>query len=212
MFNPLGYDVYPRIEDKKKYELYVKNSPRGLEWFGSIPDEFDDPQDVILKCKELNSTRILPTYCYDPIMTEKARYQCAFQEYCKRLGFEESSCFGDIDSMVYNDIYGKQLFKISLKISYNESDKDMIVYYPSQSSMQSIEFDDLDSLVTAVNSIVKPLILTNITKELDMMNAWTDSIGDTDITVVEGLNIFTTKTKEITIKQLEEALKKLKNT
>lgn len=211
MFNPLGYRVYERNNTQTEvYDLYVLNSPRGLEWFGEIPAfrkiKDIDPKSVISCIEDINENRILPAYCFDPMFNKEFKNQIIFREYLRSLEFENAkwnSGYPD-DTMVKKDVYGNICFTITL--SKNN------VYTQSDNAIVSCDYDfnNYSSLIDAIDSLIRPYSLVSLMKNIKIVEKQKGVIKGLTREEVIGLNLKITSMKEEIISKLEEALKQLK--
>ena len=223
IFKPLGYKVFSRKyfePNSNKLDLYIDKL--GLDWFGEFTvkgknyitsqgDKTDSPEDLIMIITEYNKTRVCPSYCYNPTSTSWANLQVAFRWYLKTLGFHESSNWRYVD-MVLTNVYGEEISRISIDLPKDGSYNGSIVRYLKGFSWIEASFDSVDSMISAINSILEPELLINAATSISSVTNMTKSRTNTELTTItNSLDVYKYNTKNAIKSALEEALNRLNN-
>lgn len=221
IFKPLGYKVFSRKyfePNSNKLDLYIDKL--GLNWFGEFTvkgkyyitsqgDKTDSPEDLIMLIAEYNKTRVCPSYCYSPTSTSWANLQAAFRWYLETLGFHTDSGWHYMD-MILTNIYGEEISRIHIYIPKDDSYNGSIVRHLKGFSWIEAHFDSVDSMISAVNSILEPELLINATNSISSVTNMTKSRTDTELTTItSNLDVYKYNTKNAIKAALEEALNRL---
>lgn len=222
LFKPLGYKVFPRnmfYKDNPYLDLYYDKL--GLDWFGefkvsrktyitSFGAKTKSPEELIKLIEEYNKTRICPSYCYSPTSTSWFNMQNAFTWYLKSLGFRKDTSYHGT-FMIMTNIYGEEISRIYIDLPKDDSYNGSIIrYFNKGFSWIESPFDSVDSMISAVNSVLEPELLINAANNINAANSMTK--GRTDVeafTIGTDLNIYKTNTKNAVKQALQEALNKL---
>lgn len=224
LFKPLGYKVFPRnmfYKDNPYLDLYYDKL--GLDWFGefkvssktyitSFGEKTKSPEKLIKLIEEYNKTRICPSYCYSPTATSWFNIQNAFTWYLKSLGFHKDTSFYNHGTfMIMTNIYGEEISRIYIDLpkdgSYNGS---IIRYFNKGFSWIEASFDSVDSMISAVNSVLEPELLVNAANNINAANNMTKDRTDVEASIIDNhLNIYKVNIKNIVKQALQEALNKL---
>lgn len=221
IFKPLGYKVFPRnmiYKDSPYLDLYYDKL--GLDWFGefkvyrnsyitSLGTKTKSPEELIKLIEEYNTTRICPSYCYSPIATGWANVDAAFRWYLKSLGFVvDDSIFSCKTSMILTNLYGEPIIKLSLDCEDDGSGS--IVRYLKGFSWIEAKFNGVDSMISAVNSILGPELLINAANNINAATNMTKGRTDVEAAVMDNrLNIYKVNIKNAVKQALQEALNRL---
>ena len=223
-FKPLGYKVFPRnmfYKDNPYLDLYYDKL--GLDWFGefkvfrktyitSFGAKTKSPEELIKLIEEYNNTRICPSYCYSPTSTSWANLQSAFTWYLKSLGFQRDTSFYNHGTfMIMTNIYGEEISRIYIDLPKDDSYNGSIIrYFNKGFSWIEAFFDSVDSMISAINSVLEPELLVNAANNIDAANNMTKGRTDTEVSAIGiDLNIYKTNTKNAVKQALQEALNKL---
>lgn len=221
LFKPLGYKVFPRnIFYKGNPYLDLYYDKLGLDWFGefkvsrktyitSFGAKTKSPEELIKLIEEYNKTRICPSYCYCPTATNWANIDNAFRWYLQSLGFvSDDSIFSCNTSMILENLYGEPIIKLSLYCK-DDGSGDIVRHLKGFSWIEA-KFNGVDSMISAVNSILEPELLVNATNNIDAANNMTKGRTDVEASVIDNyLNIYKVNTKNAVKQALQEALNKL---
>lgn len=222
LFKPLGYKVFPRnmfYKDNPYLDLYYDKL--GLDWFGefkvsrktyitSFGAKTKSPEELIKLIEEYNKTRICPSYCYSPTLTGWANLQSAFTWYLKSLGFyKDTSYHGTF--MIMTNIYGEEISRIYINLPKDNSYNGSIIRYLNKGfSWIEAPFDSIDSMISAINSILEPELLINAASNIDAANHMTKGRTDVEAFGIDNhLNVYKANTKNAVKQALQEALNKL---
>lgn len=223
IFKPLGYKVFSRKyfePNSNKLDLFIDKL--GLDWFGEFTvkgkyyitsqgDKTDSPEDLIMLIAEYNKTRVCPSYCYSPASTSWANLQVAFRWYLETLGFHESYDWHYM-GIILTNIYGEEISKISIDLPKDDSYNGSIVRYLKGFSWIEASFDSVDSMISAVNSILEPELLINAVNCINGVTNMTKSRTNTELkTITSNLDVYKCNTKNAIKSALEEALNRLNN-
>lgn len=221
IFKPLGYKVFSRKyfePNSNKLDLYIDKL--GLDWFGEFTvkgkyyitsqgDKTDSPKDLIMLIAEYNKTRVCPSYCYSPASTSWANLQVAFRWYLETLGFHTDSGWHYMD-MILTNIYGEEISKISIDLPKDRSYKGSIVRHLKGFSWIEASFDSVDSMISAINSVLEPELLINAANSINSITNMTNSRTNTEFkAITSNLNVYKCNTKNAIKAALEEALNRL---
>lgn len=221
IFKPLGYKVFSRKyfePNSNKLDLYIDKL--GLDWFGEFTvkgkyyitsqgDKTDSPKDLIMLIAEYNKTRVCPSYCYSPASTSWANLQVAFRWYLETLGFHTDSGWHYMD-MILTNIYGEEISKISIDLPKDRSYKGSIVRHLKGFSWIEASFDSVDSMISAINSVLEPELLINAANSINSVTNMTNSRTNTEFkAITSNLNVYKCNTKNAIKAALEEALNRL---
>lgn len=221
IFKPLGYKVFSRKyfePNSNKLDLYIDKL--GLNWFGEFTvkgkyyitsqgDKTDSPKDLIMLIAEYNKTRVCPSYCYSPASTSWANLQVAFRWYLETLGFHTDSGWHYMD-MILTNIYGEEISKISIDLPKDRSYKGSIVRHLKGFSWIEASFDSVDSMISAINSVLEPELLINAANSINSVTNMTNSRTNTEFkAITSNLNVYKCNTKNAIKAALEEALNRL---
>ena len=224
LFKPLGYKVFPRnmfYKDNPYLDLYYDKL--GLDWFGefkvscktyitSFGAKTKSPEELIKLIEEYNKTRICPSYCYSPTSTSWANLQRAFTWYLKSLGFcKDTSSYDNSIFMIMTNIYGEEISRIYIDLPKNESYNGYIIrYFNKGFSWIEASFDSVDSMISAINSVLEPELLVNAANNINAANNMTKGRTDVEAFGIDNhLNIYKANTKNAVKQALQEALNKL---
>ena len=222
LFKPLGYKVFPRntfYKDNPYLDLYYDKL--GLDWFGefkvsrktyitSFGAKTKSPEELIKLIEEYNKTRICPSYCYCPTATSWFNVQNAFTWYLKSLGFhKDTSNHGTF--MIMTNIYGEEISRIYIDFPKDESYNGSIIrYFNKGFSWIEVPFDSVDSMISAINSVLEPELLVNATNNINAVNNMTKDRTDVEASIIDNhLNIHKVNIKNAVKQALQEALNKL---
>ena len=224
LFKPLGYKVFPRnmfYKDNPYLDLYYDKL--GLDWFGefkvssktyitSFGAKTKSPEELIKLIEEYNKTRICPSYCYSPTATSWANLQSAFTWYLKSLGFrKDTSSYNHSTFMIMTNIYGEEISRIYIDLPKDDSYNGSIIrYFNKGFSWIEASFNSVDSMISAINSVLEPELLVNATNNIDAANNMTKGRTDVEASIIDNhLNIYKVNTKNAVKQALQEALNKL---
>ena len=223
IFKPLGYKVFSRNyfePNSNKLDLYIDKE--GLDWFGEFTvkgkyyitsqgDKTDSPEDLIMLIAEYNKTRVCPSYCYSPTSTSWANLQAAFRWYLETLGFHTDSSWHYMD-MILTNIYGEEISRIRMYIPKDDSYNGAIIRNLAKSfSWIEASFDSVDSMISAINSVLEPELLINAANSINSVTNMTKSRTNTEFkAITSNLNVYKCNTKNAIKSALEEALNRLK--
>lgn len=200
------------------YALYDKV----FAWFGRFkPSEDDKPiyyaidldkyfntmKELIEAIGEFNATRLCPAKCYGDYGYKSLGIEMAFDWYTKLLGYQAPDDWRKPkNNMEMRNVWGETISSLYLSIKFDDTKGSICVV--KDSSMLSVEFDGVDDMIKAINSIVTPELLLNATNALKAINA---KIGGMDMSKVEETNLYgqVKNMKEKLKTELENALKSL---
>lgn len=222
LFKPLGYKVFSRnmfYKDNPYLDLYYDKL--GLDWFGefkvscktyitSFGAKTKSPEELIKLIEEYNKTRICPSYCYSPTSTSWFNIQNAFTWYLKSLGFHKDTSYHGT-FMIMTNIYGEEISRIYIDLPKDDSYNGSIIrYFNKGFSWIEAPFDSVDSMISAINSILEPELLVNATNNIDAANNMTKGRTDVEVFGIDNhLNVYKANTKNAVKQALQEALNKL---
>lgn len=222
LFKPLGYKVFPRnmfYKDNPYLDLYYDKL--GLDWFGefkisrktyitSFGAKTKFPEELIKLIEEYNKTRICPSYCYSPIATSWFNIQNAFTWYLKSLGFHKDTSYHGT-FMIMTNIYGEEISRIYIDLPKDESYNGSIIrYFNKGFSWMEAPFDSVDSMISAINSVLEPELLVNAANNIDAANNMTKGRTNVEASIIDNhLNIYKINIKNAVKQALQEALNKL---
>ena len=113
--------------------------------------------------------------------------------------------------MIMTNIYGEEISRIYIDLQKDDSYNGSIIrYFNKGFSWIEAPFDSVNSMISAVNSVLEPELLVNAANNIDAANNMTK--GRTDVeafTIGTNLNIYKTNTKNAVKQALQEALNKL---
>lgn len=224
LFKPLGYKVFPRntfYKGSPYLDLYYNKS--GLDWFGefkvsrktyitSFGAKTKSPEELIKLIEEYNKTRVCPSYCYCPTATSWFNVQNAFTWYLKSLGFrKDTSSYNYSTFMIMTNIYGEEISRIYIDLPKDESYNGYIIrYFNKGFSWIEVPFNSIDSMITAINSVLEPELLVNAANNINAVNNMTKSRTDVEASIIDNhLNIHKVNIKNAVKQALQEALNKL---
>lgn len=224
LFKPLGYKVFPRnmfYKDNPYLDLYYDKL--GLDWFGefkvfrktyitSFGAKTKSPEELIKLIEEYNKTRICPSYCYSPIATSWFNVQNAFTWYLKSLGFrKDTSSYDNGIFMIMTNIYGEEISRIYIDLPKDDSYNGSIIrYFNKGFSWIEVPFDSVDSMISAINSVLEPELLVNAANNINAANNMTKGRTDIEASIIDShLNIYKVNIKNAVKQALQEALNKL---
>ena len=224
LFKPLGYKVFPRnmfYKDNPYLDLYYDKL--GLDWFGefkvsrktyitSFGAKTKSPEELIKLIEEYNKTRICPSYCYSPTATSWFNVQNAFTWYLKSLGFRKDTSFYNHGTfMIMTNIYGEEISRIYIDLPKDESYNGYIIrYFNKGFSWIEVPFDSVDSMISAINSVLEPELLVNAANNINAANNMTKGRTDVEASIIDNhLNIYKVNIKNAVKQALQEALNKL---
>ena len=224
LFKPLGYKVFPRnmvYKDNPYLDLYYDRL--GLDWFGefkvsrktyitSFGAKTKSPEELIKLIEEYNKTRICPSYCYSPIATSWFNVQSAFTWYLKSLGFHKDTSFYNHGTfMIMTNIYGEEISRIYIDLPKDDSYNGSIIrYFNKGFSWIEAPFNSVDSMISAVNSVLEPELLVNAASNINATNNMTKGRTDVEASIIDNhLNIYKVNIKNAVKQALQEALNKL---
>lgn len=224
LFKPLGYKVFPRnmfYKDNPYLDLYYDKL--GLDWFGefkvfrktyitSFGAKTKSPEELIKLIEEYNKTRICPSYCYCPTATSWFNVQNAFTWYLKSLGFHKDTSFHNHGTfMIMTNIYGEEISRIYIDLPKDESYNGYITrYFNKGFSWIEVPFNSVDSMISAINSVLEPELLVNAANNINAVNNMTKGRTDVEASIIDNyLNIYKVNIKNAVKQALQEALNKL---
>lgn len=223
IFKPLGYKVFSRNyfePNSNKLDLYIDKL--GLNWFGEFTvkgkyyitsqgDKTDSPEDLIMLIAEYNKTKVCPSYCYSPTSTSWANLQAAFRWYLETLGFHTDSGWHYMD-MILTNIYGEEISRVHIYIPKDDSYNGSIVRHLKGFSWIEASFDSVDSMISAINSVLEPELLINAANSINSVTNMIKSRNNTELkTITSNLDVYKCNTKNAIKSALEEALNRLNN-
>lgn len=222
IFEPLGFKVFSRDFSNSAhgtFDLYYNEM--GCNWFGEFTvrgnnyitsqgDKIASPEDLIMLITEYNKTRVCPSYCYNPAATSWANLQNAFSWYLETLGFHRDSGWHYMN-MILTNIYGEEISKIYIDLPKDDSYNGSIIRNITKSfSWIEASFDSVDSMISAVNSVLEPELLINAANSINSVTNMTKSRTDTELTTItSSLDMYKCNTKNAIKAALTEALNRL---
>lgn len=148
---------------------------------------------------------------YDPMLYKQCFVEFGIHDYLKSLGFDYTSG----ENYIYKDKDNKML--LDLKITFNEDKHKTngeVFYYINTFTYIHNTFVDLESALSAINSVILPKILSDLALYIKLTESLNDSRNFDNITEIKidknNLQVFINPIKEKTIKMLEETLNELK--
>lgn len=224
IFEPLGFKVFSRDFSNSAhgtFDLYYNEM--GCNWFGEFTvrgnnyitsqgDKTDSPEDLIMLIAEYNKTRVCPSYCYSPTSTSWANLQVAFRWYLETLGFHKDTSFYNHGTfMIMTNIYGDEINRIYIDLPKDNSYEGSIVrYFYKGFSWIEASFDSVDSMISAVNSVLEPELLINAANSINSVTNMTKSRTSTEFkTITSNLDVYKCNTKNAIKSALAEALNRL---
>lgn len=191
------------------YALYDKDS----NWYGrftpskddkpiyyaiDLDKYFDTMKELIEAIGEFNVTRLCPAKCYGDYGYKSLGIEMAFDWYTKTLGYQTSGVWGkSMNSMEMRNVWGEVVSKLYLSIKFDDTKGSICVV--KDSSMLSVEFDGVDDMIKAINSLVIPELLLNAANSIKAVNS---RIGSVDMSKVKETNLM------LEVKNMKEEIKK----
>ena len=113
--------------------------------------------------------------------------------------------------MIMTNIYGEEISRIYIDLpkdkSYNGS---IIRYFNKGFSWIEAPFDSVDSMISAINSVLEPELLVNAANNINAANNMTKGRTDVEASIIDNyLNIYKVNIKNAVKQALQEALNKL---
>ena len=222
IFEPLGFKVFSRDFSNSAhgtFDLYYNEL--GCNWFGEFTvkgksyitsqgDKTDSPEDLIMLITEYNKIRVCPSYCYNPAATSWANLGNAFSWYLETLGFHRDSGW-HYTNMILTNIYGEEISKIYIDLPKDDSYNGSIIRNIAKSfSWIEASFNSVDSMISAVNSVLEPELLINAANSINSVTNMTKSRTNTEFkAITNNLDVYKCNTKNAVKTALEEALNRL---
>lgn len=222
IFEPLGFKVFSRDFSNSThgtFDLYYNEM--GCNWFGEFTvkgksyitsqgDKTDSPEDLIMLITEYNKIRVCPSYCYNPTATSWANLQNAFSWYLETLGFHRDSGW-HYTNMILTNIYGEEISKIYIDLPKDDSYNGSIIRNIAKSfSWIEASFNSVDSMISAVNSVLEPELLINAANSINSVTSMTKSRTNIEFkAITNNLDVYKCNTKNAIKAALTEALNRL---
>ena len=222
IFEPLGFKVFSRDFSNSAhgtFDLYYNKM--GCNWFGEFTvrgnnyitsqgDKTDSPEDLIMLITEYNKIRVCPSYCYNPAATSWANLQNAFSWYLETLGFHRDSGW-HYTNMILTNIYGEEISKIYIDLPKDDSYNGSIIRNIAKSfSWIEASFNSVDSMISAVNSVLEPELLINAANSINSVTNMTKSRTNIEFkAITNNLDVYKCNTKNAVKTALTEALNRL---
>ena len=204
-----GYLIYDKTRSTKrsvwKYLGFIKLSNNKYIFNNK---EYSDPVNLIKGVEEYNTTLPFDPDIYNPMCRNNYRIEMATDDYLTSLGFKR----GDDGTYILESPTNKTICKVNVKVDFDTT-KGSVTKTLKDFSFIECEFNDLDSAIGAINSVVaSDLLITQsvITRALDKMNSnRSNKITKTNIDFTT-LSVVSTDFKQKLVGLLEDEIKKLK--
>lgn len=230
LLNAFG-DRYTALEHNGGYLLYDKTRKAkrsnyqylGKFYISTAKDKYVYNDDVygdidsLVEAMELyNQTLPFDAEIYNPIFRKNYMVECALHDYLISLGFKADYKHMDV-LYVLNDAYGQNICALTYKVVEDTTEGVITRYIPSQDKWSDrwLEnpFNDLDSAIGAVNSMIATYCTLINAQVIRTLNAMTNS--RCSIMLNKGfdmrtMSVYIDDAKNQAIEYLENELKALK--
>ena len=159
-----------------------------------------------------------PSCFYNPQFKKSVFVELCVNDYLKRLGFESIGGYSGSQTFVlqgYNPFKkGEDYITLSFKVVDNTTNGVVSMVNGSLNWME-MSFTNLDEAIGAINSLVKPVLLSSVAFSINKFDNISDMMsnlnGAEDNTIdVKTAKVYVSDAKEKVIKMLEDTLKMLK--
>lgn len=159
-----------------------------------------------------------PSCFYNPQLKKNVFIELCVHDYLKRLGFELVSGYAGFQIFMLN---GYNLFKkdedyitLSFKV-VDDTTNGVVSMINGSLNWMEVSFTNLDEAIGAINSLVKPVLLSSIAFSINKFDNISDIMSNLnsaeDNTIdVKTEKVYVSDAKEKVIKMLEDTLKMLK--
>ena len=178
----------------------------------------NDYNEMLETIKTIQENSKYPIYCFDPFLSSAFKLERLFNWYTKNvLGFDERHDFRfsytSSDTVCKEvclfNLYGEEMFSIELHVK-NDNDLHGMICRPISStySLISREFTGFDDMISAINSIVGPDVLTNASKNIAILQNIKSDIDMSKIQIakVNNFNLNIKSAKDLLKGALSDAL------
>lgn len=159
-----------------------------------------------------------PSCFYNPQFRKHVFIELCVNDYLKRLGFDSIGGFAGMQTFVlqgYNPFKkGEDYITLSFKV-VEDTTNGVISMINGSLNWMEVSFTNLDEAIGAINSLVKPVLLSSIAFSINKFDNISDMMsnlnGAEDNTIdVKTAKVYVSDAKEKVIKMLEDTLKMLK--
>lgn len=238
IFNAIGY--YVRFNSKaKSICIYERETDRGMDFIGeALPhigedmnvgvfdyngDRYTNILHLIKAMEEENKKLPFPSYTYDPMFHNLARFETKIDWYMRKvLGFSSPSYFeypgaGDDRIYVLRNAYGEIISRISIHYKEDRDTENIdisgYIYksFRTSFSIISTDFKNLDECIAGINGMLEPEYLLDIVSKLGVINNMTTerNYSSEFSSIDDNFRIHKGNIKELTKKLLKDALARI---
>ena len=159
-----------------------------------------------------------PSCFYNPQFKKSVFVELCVNDYLKRLGFESIGGYSGSQTFVlqgYNPFKkGEDYITLSFKV-IDDTTNGMVSMVNGSLNWMEVSFTNLDEAIGAINSLVKPVLLSSVAFSINKFDNISDMMsnlnGAEDNTIdVKTAKVYVSDAKEKVIKMLEDTLKMLK--
>lgn len=214
-----GYCLYDRKRECKRAnaqyvgQFYI--STNGNRYV--FRDEYYDNIDSLIEAMDkYNATLPFSPEIYDPTNRKNYMIEMAASDYLTSIGFKSTNDYVHFRRYSLSDVFGHMLCIIDVKTEFNTSKglvRRNIISSDKQEMWQEAPFNDLDSCIAAINSIVASYLSVVQAQLMNSLKSLTQSravLFFTQTFDVGSFSVYTEDAKQQTIAYLESELKRLK--
>ena len=207
-----GYLLYDKErQGKRSTQLY-------LGYFQMSDDNkflfnenlYSTVDELVNAMEAYNDTLPFEPEIYNPMFRKNYMIEMALNDYLISLGFKKT--FGD-STYYLEDYYGQKICKLVVSVTEDSTEGYIKRLIPDCYEWTESSFNDLDSAIGAVNSILAMYCVSvnTITMKLlcGLTKARASEVFDKSFDI-KSLTMYTEDTKQKTIEKLEDELKRLK--
>ncbi len=215
-----GYLLYDyKRECKRANAMYIGKfylSNEGNKYV--FRDERYESKEALIEAMDkYNATLPFAADVYDPSHRKNYNIECAAYDYLTSLGFKHDRCAFRGEKYTLSDVYGNYLCEIQVKTNFDSSVGKVvrrIVTSEKKEMWQEAHFEDLETAVAAINSIVVGYLSVVQAQLMNALRAMTTSRSAVMLEAtldVNTLSTFIEDARQKTIDFLEAELKRLKS-
>ena len=207
-----------QITPEEYLEDYGINVPAQTYYTEHIIDKGCSVDCLKRTIDEYIKTLPYPSCFYNPQFRKSVFIELCVNDYLKRLGFEyvgEHAGIQTFELKGYNPFKkNKRYIVLSLKV-VDDTTNGVVSMINGSLNWMDVSFTNLDEAIGAINSLVKPVLLSSVAFSINKFDNISDMMSNLNGAMDNTLDIETSKVyvgdaKEKVIKMLEDTLKILK--
>jgi hypothetical protein len=175
-------------------------------------NEYTDIESLVSAMWEYNKTLPFNHELYNPVYNESYRFQSFLVDYLTRIGLKYNRSNKYLHYTL-NDIYDRGVVDIIVVVNDDTSGK-VIQFFADTTKSMEIKFNDLDSAIAAINSMLAPYVMILCSNLIGLMSNITGDRTTESITKnTLDFNTLSLKTEDMRLKlieSMENEIEKLK--